>query len=152
MFVFCVRRTNDISDFYCATSSVFRRVLMFSIEYSCYVSLMIRWFCFAITVFFCLTGSDIIQRVWLRLVSIFFFVFRSMVFGQVVIGPPGSGKTTYCNGMSQFLSLMGRFHVLSLLFSFWIKEWSLLGFCICNSVCIDCFAVPRIVKFTSCKL
>ncbi|CAH8271860.1 unnamed protein product [Arabidopsis lyrata] len=31
-----------------------------------------------------------------------------MVFGQVVIGPPGSGKTTYCNGMSQFLSLMGR--------------------------------------------
>ncbi|KAL6634169.1 hypothetical protein ACP70R_026840 [Stipagrostis hirtigluma subsp. patula] len=30
-----------------------------------------------------------------------------MVFGQVVIGPPGSGKTTYCNGMSQFLSLIG---------------------------------------------
>ncbi|KAL6212366.1 hypothetical protein ACLB2K_017586 [Fragaria x ananassa] len=31
-----------------------------------------------------------------------------MVFGQVVIGPPGSGKTTYCNGMSQFLELIGR--------------------------------------------
>ncbi|KAL9451699.1 hypothetical protein AB3S75_013300 [Citrus x aurantiifolia] len=31
-----------------------------------------------------------------------------MVFGQVVIGPPGSGKTTYCNGMSQFLSRIGR--------------------------------------------
>ncbi|KAK9213989.1 hypothetical protein WN944_005975 [Citrus x changshan-huyou] len=31
-----------------------------------------------------------------------------MVFGQVVIGPSGSGKTTYCNGMSQFLSLVGR--------------------------------------------
>ncbi|XP_065878944.1 GPN-loop GTPase QQT1 isoform X2 [Euphorbia lathyris] len=31
-----------------------------------------------------------------------------MVFGQMVIGPPGSGKTTYCNGMSQFLSLIGR--------------------------------------------
>ncbi|GAY67712.1 hypothetical protein CUMW_258780, partial [Citrus unshiu] len=31
-----------------------------------------------------------------------------MVFGQVVIGPPGSGKTTYCNGMSRFLSLIGR--------------------------------------------
>jgi len=31
-----------------------------------------------------------------------------MVFGQVVIGPPGCGKTTYCNGMSQFLSLLGR--------------------------------------------
>ncbi|RZC77236.1 hypothetical protein C5167_001432 [Papaver somniferum] len=32
-----------------------------------------------------------------------------MVFGQVVIGPPGSGKTTYCNGMSQFLRLIGRY-------------------------------------------
>ncbi|KAM7255981.1 hypothetical protein ACFE04_011722 [Oxalis oulophora] len=31
-----------------------------------------------------------------------------MVFGQVVIGPPGSGKMTYCNGMSQFLQLIGR--------------------------------------------
>ncbi|RWR84736.1 GPN-loop GTPase 2 [Cinnamomum micranthum f. kanehirae] len=31
-----------------------------------------------------------------------------MVFGQVVIGPPGCGKTTYCNGMSQFLKLIGR--------------------------------------------
>ena len=29
-------------------------------------------------------------------------------FGQVVIGPPGSGKTTYCNGMQQFLTAMGR--------------------------------------------
>eukprot|EP00891_Asterochloris_glomerata_P002985 jgi/Astpho2/2985/e_gw1.00051.152.1_t len=31
-----------------------------------------------------------------------------MPFGQLVVGPPGSGKTTYCNGMQQFLSLMGR--------------------------------------------
>ncbi|CAL0306053.1 unnamed protein product [Lupinus luteus] len=31
-----------------------------------------------------------------------------MVFGQVVIGAPGSGKTTYCNSMSQFLNLVGR--------------------------------------------
>ena len=31
-----------------------------------------------------------------------------MVFGQVVIGPPGSGKTTYCAGMAQFLRALGR--------------------------------------------
>lgn len=31
-----------------------------------------------------------------------------MPFGQIVIGPPGSGKTTYCNGMQQFLQLLGR--------------------------------------------
>ncbi|BFY97412.1 hypothetical protein BsWGS_00452 [Bradybaena similaris] len=31
-----------------------------------------------------------------------------MPFGQVVIGPPGSGKTTYCAGMSQLLSSLGR--------------------------------------------
>lgn len=31
-----------------------------------------------------------------------------MQFGQLVIGPPGSGKTTYCNAMFQFLSSMGR--------------------------------------------
>jgi hypothetical protein len=31
-----------------------------------------------------------------------------MVFGQLVIGPPGSGKTTYCHGMLQYLSALGR--------------------------------------------
>ena len=31
-----------------------------------------------------------------------------MVFGQCVIGPPGSGKTTYCDGMQQFLTGTGR--------------------------------------------
>ena len=31
-----------------------------------------------------------------------------MPFGQLVIGPPGSGKTTYCNGMQQYLRLLGR--------------------------------------------
>ncbi|VVT44276.1 uncharacterized protein SAPINGB_P000362 [Magnusiomyces paraingens] len=31
-----------------------------------------------------------------------------MPFGQLVIGPPGSGKSTYCNGMQQFLSAIGR--------------------------------------------
>ncbi|XP_049850388.1 uncharacterized protein LOC126322569 [Schistocerca gregaria] len=31
-----------------------------------------------------------------------------MSFGQVVLGPPGSGKTTYCHGMKQFLTALGR--------------------------------------------
>mmetsp|Transcript_20684 Transcript_20684/g.57737 ORF Transcript_20684/g.57737 Transcript_20684/m.57737 type:complete len:313 (-) Transcript_20684:887-1825(-) len=31
-----------------------------------------------------------------------------MPFGQFIIGPPGSGKTTYANGMSQYLACVGR--------------------------------------------
>lgn len=31
-----------------------------------------------------------------------------MPFAQLVIGPPGSGKSTYCDGMHQFLSAIGR--------------------------------------------
>lgn len=31
-----------------------------------------------------------------------------MPFGQLVIGPPGSGKSTYCYGMYQFLGAIGR--------------------------------------------
>ena len=31
-----------------------------------------------------------------------------MGFGQLVIGPPGSGKTTYCNGIQHFFQLTGR--------------------------------------------
>ncbi|PWW72802.1 hypothetical protein C7212DRAFT_223469 [Tuber magnatum] len=31
-----------------------------------------------------------------------------MPFAQLVIGPPGSGKSTYCNGMHQFMSAIGR--------------------------------------------
>lgn len=30
------------------------------------------------------------------------------MFGQLIVGPPGSGKTTYCTGMYQFLSSAGR--------------------------------------------
>lgn len=29
-------------------------------------------------------------------------------YGQIVIGPPGSGKSTYCAGMVEFLTGMGR--------------------------------------------
>ena len=32
----------------------------------------------------------------------------SLRFGQVVIGPPGSGKTTYCQGMQEFMTKLGR--------------------------------------------
>lgn len=31
-----------------------------------------------------------------------------MPFGQIVVGPPGSGKTTYCRGMAQFMAGAGR--------------------------------------------
>eukprot|EP00980_Cylindrotheca_fusiformis_P004999 scaffold1062_cov130-Cylindrotheca_fusiformis.AAC.5 len=30
------------------------------------------------------------------------------IYGQVVAGPPGSGKTTYCTGMEEYLRLLGR--------------------------------------------
>ena len=29
-------------------------------------------------------------------------------YGQVVVGPPGAGKTTYCHGIQQFMQQMGR--------------------------------------------
>lgn len=32
----------------------------------------------------------------------------SLRFGQVVIGPPGSGKTTYCRAMQEFMTHLGR--------------------------------------------
>ena len=31
-----------------------------------------------------------------------------MLFGQLIFGPPGSGKTTYCDGMSNFLEQLKR--------------------------------------------
>lgn len=38
-----------------------------------------------------------------------------MVYGQVIIGPAGSGKSTYCNGMQQFYTLIGGKIPLSVL-------------------------------------
>jgi hypothetical protein len=32
----------------------------------------------------------------------------TMPFAQLVVGPPGSGKSTYCDGMHQFMSAIGR--------------------------------------------
>ena len=29
-------------------------------------------------------------------------------YGQAVVGPPGSGKTTYCHGAAAYLHAMGR--------------------------------------------
>lgn len=34
--------------------------------------------------------------------------FRMPSFGQIVIGPPGSGKSTFCAGMCEFLTNLGR--------------------------------------------
>lgn len=31
-----------------------------------------------------------------------------MPFAQLVTGPPGAGKSTYCNGMQQFMGAIGR--------------------------------------------
>lgn len=33
-------------------------------------------------------------------------------YGQVVVGPPGAGKSTYCLGMNQFLNAIGRHSVV----------------------------------------
>ena len=30
-----------------------------------------------------------------------------MPFGQLVVGPPGAGKSTYCNGLQHYLTLKG---------------------------------------------
>ncbi|KAJ8096903.1 hypothetical protein POJ06DRAFT_241531 [Lipomyces tetrasporus] len=41
-------------------------------------------------------------------IHILLFSVTAMPFAQLVIGPPGSGKSTYCSGMLQFLSAIGR--------------------------------------------
>lgn len=34
--------------------------------------------------------------------------FKMTIFGQVVVGPPGAGKSTYCLGMQMFCQEIGR--------------------------------------------
>ncbi|WVR05127.1 hypothetical protein IAU60_002139 [Kwoniella sp. DSM 27419] len=42
-------------------------------------------------------------------------VQHATAFGQLVTGPPGAGKTTYCNGLHQFLTALGRHvHIINL--------------------------------------
>lgn len=36
------------------------------------------------------------------------FKTQIQLFGQLVIGPPGSGKTTYCYKMNELLKELGR--------------------------------------------
>ena len=38
-----------------------------------------------------------------------------MSFGQIVLGPPGAGKTVYCQGMGDFLRSIGRYRLSSIL-------------------------------------
>ena len=33
-----------------------------------------------------------------------------MKYGQIIIGAPGSGKSTYCSAMSEFLTALNRPH------------------------------------------
>ncbi|MCJ1383666.1 hypothetical protein MMC17_006780 [Xylographa soralifera] len=41
-------------------------------------------------------------------VSLLLITTFQMPFAQLVIGPPGSGKSTFCDGMHQFMSAIGR--------------------------------------------
>lgn len=41
-------------------------------------------------------------------ISVVVSMSSQYTFGQLVIGPPGSGKTTYCNGMQQLFEGIGR--------------------------------------------
>ena len=57
-------------------------------------------------------------------------------FGQLVVGPPACGKTTYCNGVSQFMEQMGRqVAIVNLDFA---NEMTREGMyvCLCLSVCL----------------
>lgn len=55
-----------------------------------------------------------------------------MPWGQVVVGPPGSGKTTFCKGMQQFLVSIDRCVVaaLQLLLSLLLLVAAAVTFCV----------------------
>jgi hypothetical protein len=45
---------------------------------------------------------------YLVALSVFCTYCANMPFAQLVIGPPGAGKSTYCDGMHQFLTAINR--------------------------------------------
>lgn len=51
-----------------------------------------------------------------------------MVWGQLVVGPPGSGKTTYCNALHEYLNSNARYVYLLLMLSSILNRF--LQFCI----------------------
>lgn len=54
------------------------------------------------------------------------------IWGQLVIGPPGSGKTTYCQNMGQFLKSLGRKVAIVNIGTFFYNS-----FCYCKTpICI----------------
>ncbi|KAL1405508.1 hypothetical protein Q8F55_009145 [Vanrija albida] len=48
--------------------------------------------------------TDIVEEQWLAQPT----EQHLSAFGQLVTGPPGAGKSTYCHGMHQFLTALGR--------------------------------------------
>ena len=68
-----------------------------------------------------------------------------MSFGQVVVGPPGSGKTTYCRAMRAYLENTGRkVAVISL------DPANVRALCVCVCVWVWGAGLPHRVSALSC--